>query len=101
MLFMIRSFADEDTEHVFNGVNSSRARRVCPRSLWSVVVRKLDQLDSASVLDDLSAPPGYRLEALSGNRRGQHGIRINEQYRICFKWTEDGPCDVEIVDYHR
>ena len=98
---MIRSFVDEGTEDVFNGVNSSRARRVCPRSLWKVAVRKLDQLDSAGLLDDLNVPPGNRLEALSGNRRGQHSIRINEQYRICFEWTEDGPSKVEIVDYHR
>ena len=101
MLSMIRSFVGEAAENVFNGVNTSRARRACPRSLWIVAVRKLDQLDSAGLLDDLRVPPGNRLEALSGKRRGQYSIRINEQYRICFQWTEDGPSDVEIVDYHR
>ena len=101
MLSMIRSFAGEGTEDVFNGVNTSRARRVCPRSLWNVAVRKLDQLDSADLLNDLRVPPGNRLEALSGNRRGQYSIRINAQYRICFQWTEDGPSVVEIIDYHR
>ncbi len=101
MLSMIRSFVGDGTEDVFNGVITSRARRVCPRSLWTVAARKLDQLDSAGLLEDLRVSPGKRLEALSANRRGQHSIRINEQYRICFQWTEDGPSDVEIVDYHR
>ncbi len=101
MLSRIRSFAGDGTEDVFNGVLSSRARRVSPRSLWTVAARKLDQLDSAGLLDDLRIPPGNRLEALSANRRGQYSIRINERYRICFHWTEDGPSDVEIVDYHR
>ena len=68
--------------------------------LWHVACRKLDQLDSAEQLGDLSAPPGNRFEALAGNRRGQHSIRINEQYRICFVWSDGGPVDVEIVDYH-
>jgi proteic killer suppression protein len=65
-----------------------------------VAGRKLDQLDSAEQLDDLRIPAGNRLEALTGNRKGQYSIRINEQYRICFVWTADGPSDVEIVDYH-
>ena len=97
---MIRSFADVGTEDVFNGRNSPRARRTCPRDLWSVATRKLDQLDSAEQLEDLRIPPGNRLEALSRDRQGQHSIRINEQYRVCFAWSEDGPTDVEIVDYH-
>jgi toxin HigB-1 len=63
-------------------------------------VRKLDQLDSVGSVQDLKIPPGNHLEALSGNRKGQHGIRINDQYRICFIWTEQGPDNVEIVDYH-
>ena len=66
-----------------------------------VAVRKLDQLEAAAALGDLRIPPGNRLEALRGGRDGQHGIRINEQYRICFVWTDVGPSDVEIVDYHR
>jgi proteic killer suppression protein len=63
-------------------------------------VRRLDALDQAEILDDLRVPPGNRLEALRGDRRGQHSIRIKEQYRICFRWTESGPVDVEVVDYH-
>lgn len=63
-------------------------------------MQKLDQIDSAEALDDLRIPPGNRLEALKGDRQGQHSIRINEQYRICFIWTEAGPEKVEIVDYH-
>ena len=97
---MIRSFKDAGTEDVFNGLNSRAARKACPSRLWKVAVRKLDQLDSAEALDDLRVPPGNRLEALKGDQQGQHSIRINEQYRICFIWTEAGPEEVEIVDYH-
>jgi proteic killer suppression protein len=98
---MIRTFADQGTEDVFDGKNSGSARRACPRSLWKVAYRKLDQLDSAMELMDLRIPPGNRLEALKGDRKGEHRIRINERYRICFKWTDAGPEDVEIVDYHK
>jgi proteic killer suppression protein len=66
-----------------------------------VAARKLDQLDSVERLEDLAIPPGNRLEALAGGRKGQHSIRINEQYRICFVWTRSGPEVVEIVDYHK
>lgn len=97
---MIRSFHDAGTEAIFNGENTAAARRTCPRSLWNIAGRKLDQLDSVALLEELRLPPGNRLEPLSGNRIGQHSIRINEQYRICFIWTELGPADVEIVDYH-
>jgi proteic killer suppression protein len=65
-----------------------------------MAIRKLDQLDSVLSLDELRIPPGNRLESLSGDRRGQYSIRINDRYRICFKWTEAGPFDVEIADYH-
>lgn len=98
---MIRSFKDQGTEDVFNGVNSKAARRTCPQAIWRIAARKLDQLDSVDVIDELRLPPGNRLEALSGDRNGQHSIRINEQYRICFIWQEDGLADVEIVDYHQ
>ena len=98
---MIREFANAATEDIFNGKNSRSARQVCPRDLWRVAARKLDQLDSADTLDDLKVPPGNRLEALSGERKGQFSIRINEKYRICFKWKSEGPTDVEILDYHR
>jgi proteic killer suppression protein len=97
---MIRSFLNQATEDVFHGRTSKAARKLCPQSLWRIAVRKLDLLDSAAALLDLRVPPGNRLEALSGNRRGQHSIRINQQYRICFIWTEEGPDQVEIVDYH-
>lgn len=76
------------------------ARNICPKNLWNIAVRKLDQLDSVSVLAELKIPPNNRLEALSGDRKGCHSIRINDQYRICFVWTEKGPDQVEIVDYH-
>ena len=97
---MIRSFADLGTEHLFNGLDSRLARAACPSSMWNVARRKLDQLDSASELGDLRAPPGNRLEGLAGSRKGQHSIRINDQYRICFIWAGDGPDQVELVDYH-
>jgi proteic killer suppression protein len=85
---------------VFNGENTRLARKTCPESLWRVAARKLDQLDSVSVLQDLNVPPGNRLEALSGERTGQHSIRINDQFRICFIWTDKGPDQVQILDYH-
>ena len=97
---MIQSFKDSATEDIFNGINSKVARQVCQRHLWRIAARKLDLLDSAEVLADLRIPPGNRLEALKGERQGRHSIRINEQYRICFVWTDSGPREVEIVDYH-
>ena len=97
---MIQSFKTTGTEDIFNGKNTKAARRTCPQSLWRVATRKLDQLDSVDSLDELSVPPGNRLEALTGDRQGQHSIRINDQYRICFVWTDTEPDAVEIVDYH-
>lgn len=97
---MIRTFKDPGTEDIFNGSRSRHARRICPQNLWRVAVRKLDLLDSVATLVELKIPPGNRLEALSGDRDGQYSIRINQQYRICFIWTEEGPAEVEIVDYH-
>lgn len=97
---MIRAFADPGTEDVFNGVDSRRARRSCPKALWSVASRKLDQLNATVSLVALRLPPGNRLEALRGDRRGQYSIRVNERYRICFIWTAEGPADVAIVNYH-
>lgn len=97
---MIIEFKDKGTEDVFNGVSSKAARKVCPQPLWRIAARKLELLDSVEVLDELRVPPGNRLEALSGDRKGQHSIRINEQYRICFTWTDAGPDQVEITDYH-
>lgn len=97
---MINSFKDKASADVFNGVDSRLARKVCPQILWRIAARKLDLLDSAVQLDDLKIPPGNRLEALIGDRNGQHSIRINEQYRICFRWADAGVEEVEIVDYH-
>ena len=71
-----------------------------PRQLWNVAARKLDQIDAAAALDDLRVPPGNRFEALKADRSGQYSIRINNQYRICFIWSESGPAEIEIVDYH-
>ena len=97
---MIWYFFDQGTEDLFNRVNSSEARRTCPFNLWSVARRKLDQLNAAVSLQSLNIPPGNRLEALDGDRLGQYSIRINEQYRVCFLWTDEGPERVEITDYH-
>ncbi len=97
---MIRSFGDRATEDLFDGRNSKAARQRLPQSLWKVTARKLDALDQAEIFDDLRVPPGNQLEALRGDRSGQHSIRINVQYRICFYWTDSGPVDVEVVDYH-
>jgi proteic killer suppression protein len=98
---MIRSFANLETEDLFHGRNTKGARKTCPRELWKIAARKLDQLDSVAFLDELRVPPGNRLEALRGDRSGQYSIRIIEQFRVCFQWSEEGPDQVEIVDYHR
>lgn len=94
---MIRSFADRDAEALFHG----RFARRLGADLQRVAQRKLRQLHSAQALRDLAAPPGNRLEQLKGDRAGQHSIRINDQWRICFVWTDSGPQDVATVDYHR
>ncbi|MBX3292999.1 MAG: type II toxin-antitoxin system RelE/ParE family toxin [Acidobacteria bacterium] len=97
---MIASFAGKATEDIFNGDNTTAARKLLPRQLWNTAFRKLDQVDSAVSLDDLRIPPGNRLEALKGERSGQYSIRINDQYRICFEWDQNNAANVEIVDYH-
>jgi len=97
---VIQSFKNKATEDIFNGKSAKASRKICPKNIWNIAFRKLDQLDSVLTLDELRVPPGNRLEALSRERKGQHSIRINDQYRICFKWTETGPIDVEITDYH-
>ncbi|GAA1831636.1 type II toxin-antitoxin system RelE/ParE family toxin [Pseudonocardia alni subsp. carboxydivorans] len=93
---MLRSFNGRLAEEIWNG---RRPRRFDPK-LARVALRKLTVLHAAVTLGDLASPPGNRLEALRGDRAGQHSIRINDQWRICFHWTEAGPEDVEIVDYH-
>ena len=97
---MIQTFKNNATEDIFNGENTKIARKACPRSLWKVAARKLDQLDSVEELNDLRIPPGNNLETLKGNRAGEYSIRINSKFRICFLWTEFGPDKVEITDYH-
>lgn len=97
---MIQSFKNKGTEDIFNGKNSKEARKLLPRSVWNIATRKLDQLDSVQTLEEIRVPPGNMLESLKGNRKGEHSIRINDQYRICFKWSEIGPNLVEITDYH-
>jgi toxin HigB-1 len=93
---MIRGFADKWTRMVFAG----ESPKGFPSGIVKVDRRKLKMVDAAVVLADLRVPPGNRLEALADDRRGQHSIRINDQWRICFVWTPEGPTDVEIVDYH-
>jgi proteic killer suppression protein len=93
---VIRTFRDKTTRAVFDG----ETPRGFPADLVKIARRKLRYLHAAVVLGDLRSPPGNRLEALAGDRKGQHSIRINDQFRVCFIWTVEGPTDVEIVDYH-
>jgi proteic killer suppression protein len=92
---MIQSFKCKDTLALYEGTSPRRFKAFLP-----VAERKLSQLDAAQTLDFMRAPPGNHLEALKGDRKGQHSVRINVQWRICFVWTDTGPIDVEIVDYH-
>jgi len=93
---MIKSFKNSLTKDVYDGV----VRKGFPADLIKVARRKLRYLHAADVLTDLRVPPGNRLEALKGDRAGQYSIRVNDQFRICFVWTPDGPTDVELTDYH-
>jgi len=92
---MIRSFCCPETQALYETGKSKRFGAIA-----KVATRKLTQLDAAATLGFLKSPPGYRLEALDGDRKGQYSIRINDQWRICFRWTAAGPENVEIVDYH-
>jgi toxin HigB-1 len=94
--FMIRSFADKETEKLFNRQFS----RKLPPEIQHTARYKLEMLDAAERLDDLRVPPSNHLEKLSGDRAGQYSVRINRQWRICFEWRDTGPYEVEIVDYH-
>ena len=94
---MILGFGDTETARIWRG---ERSRRL-PSDIQNIALRKLRLLNGALDLNDLRVPPGNRLEALRSDRAGQHSIRINDQWRICFMWTAGGPTDVEIVDYHR
>lgn len=96
MTEVLRSFADKNTERVWRREHSKKLDQNTQRA----ALRKLLILDAAEALDDLMVPPGNRLEKLRGDRAGQHSVRVNQQWRICFRWTPAGPEDVEIVDYH-
>lgn len=93
---MIVSFHDKDAERLNAG---KRVKEF--QAIERIVLRKLRQLQIAGSIDDLRVPPGNRLEALKGDREGQYSIRVNDRYRICFVWSDAGPCEVEIVDYHK
>ena len=93
---MITGFKDKETERIWHGQLSRRL----PRDIQEVARRKLRMLNNARSLDDLRLPPANRLEALKGSRRGQHSIRINDQWRVCFVWSDGNADDVEIADYH-
>ena len=97
---VIRSFHDQGTEDVFDGTGSAAAQRTCPKTLWPVARRKLDQLNRVREVRQLSIPPGNRIERLRGNRAGRYSIRINTQYRVCFRWEAGDAYRVEIADYH-
>lgn len=94
---MIQVFSDPEAETIWAG----RRSRKLPSEIQAMILRKLRLLNQARILNDLRVPPGNRLEALKAKRSGQHAIRVNDQWRICFVWHEGGPQDVEIVDYHR
>ncbi len=97
---MIISFRDAESEAIYDGEPTKGARRRLLLALWNIAQRKLSQLNAVETLRDLAVPPGNRLEELRGDWRGKHSIRINEQCRVCFVWTPEGPSDVEIVDDH-
>ena len=97
---MIRSFRDRGTEDIFDGSDTPAARRTCPRAVWTVARRKLDQVNRVRDLRDLAVPPGNRLERLRGDLSAQHSIRVNEQYRVCFHWETGDAYEVEITEYH-
>jgi toxin HigB-1 len=97
---VIASFRDKGSEDLFDGRDSKQARKSCPPDLVRVARRKLDQLNQAVALGDVRAPPSNGLEKLKGERDGQYAIRINDQWRVCFRWTGSAAEDVEVVDYH-
>lgn len=96
---MIKSFRDATTEDFFHGRRTARARKI-PQAIWKAATRKLDAVNAATVLEDLASPPGNCLEALKGDLDGFHSIRINEQWRLIFKWEGTDAYEVQIADYH-
>ncbi|MBB4636213.1 type II toxin-antitoxin system RelE/ParE family toxin [Longimicrobium terrae] len=97
---MIKSFADDGTEDIYRGRDTRAARQTCPRILWPAALRRLERIDEAKQVTDLQVPPGNRLEKLKGDYIGYHSIRINDQYRIRFWFSEGGATEVQILDYH-
>jgi proteic killer suppression protein len=97
---VIQSFANAETEAIYNNDGTKKARHLLDPSLWRIAQRKLEYMDSAAKLSDLRSPPGNQLEVLKHDRSGQYSIRINDQFRICFVWTGAGPANVEITEYH-
>jgi len=97
---MIKSFGDSATEELFNNLRSRRTRRF-PSEIKSSVLRKLDVIDGAHHLQDLQSPPGNRLEALKGELKGYYSIRVNDQWRIVFRWSGDSAHEVSLVDFHQ
>ena len=97
---MIVSFKDDGTRDIFLRLDTRDARQTCPRQIWTVAQRKLLALDRAGAVEELIQPPGNRPKRLKGSRWGAYSIRINDQYRLCFRWGAAGPEEVEIVDYH-
>lgn len=97
---LVRSFADDSTRDIFDGFKSKKARKSLDPKLFPIAFRKLDMINAATNLTDLRIPPSNHLEALKGNLRGWHSIRINDQYRIIFRWTDQGAEQVKITDYH-
>lgn len=96
---MIAGFADKTTAGIYDGLDTKQSRKI-PRSVWKIAQRKLDMVETAYELNDLRVPPGNKLEALKGNYAGSHSIRINDQYRIVFRWDDGVAKDVLIIDYH-
>ena len=98
---MFVSIKDRATLDIWNGENTKAARQRLPMELWKNAIRKLTIMKRAATLNDLRRPPNNKLESMKGDRKGQHSIRINDQFRICFVWTDEGPSEVEICDPHK
>lgn len=96
---MIINFASQSANDIYNGVSSKHARKI-PNTIYKTAIRKLDMINAAKVIEDLRVPPNNRLEQLKGNLKEYHSIRINDQYRVIFKWKDNNAYDVDIVDYH-
>jgi proteic killer suppression protein len=100
MQVMIKTFKSAGTEDIFDGIASRAARKCCPKAVWPVAHRKLDQINRVRRVEELKIPPGNCLERLKGDRVNQYSIRVNQQYRICFTWEEGHAYELEITDYH-